>query len=329
MLNWEIEQLRLNLKYTWKISRNATDFKINSLITCSDNQFQGKGEAAPNIRYNETPELMVTYFEKFVAAGANYINNIDELSVILKQTKVPNALRFGIEQAYINYLCKKSNQSIFEFLKISKPQKVNTCYTIPIMEPSDLVKFFNQNNLDRFPYLKIKISVEGAFDEISALAAIYKKPILIDANEAWKNADELIEFSNKLQKFNIAVIEQPMHSSMVNEYKYVKPRIKLPLMADESFCEEVNFEALKQQFDAVNMKLMKAGGFLNGLRLIHDAQKNGFKTMVGCMVETTLGMSGAFALSGLTNFADLDGYLLIENEPFKLLEETNGQITMI
>jgi L-alanine-DL-glutamate epimerase-like enolase superfamily enzyme len=99
-------------------------------------------------------------------------------------------------------------------------------------------------------------------------------------------------------------------------------------MADESFCSDVDFRELKQQFDAVNMKLMKAGGFLNGLRLIHEAKKNGFKTMVGCMVETTLGMSGAFALAGLTNFADLDGYLLIENEPFKLLNENNGQISL-
>jgi L-alanine-DL-glutamate epimerase-like enolase superfamily enzyme len=271
---------------------------------------------------------MVTFFEKFVAAGANSIKNIDELSVLLKQIQVPNALRFGIEQAYIDYLCKKSNMSLFDFLKINKPHQVNTCYTIPIMSPTEIVSFFNQNNLARFPYLKIKISVDGAFDEIKTLASIYEKPILVDANEAWKDADELINFTNKLSKFNIAIIEQPMHSSMVNEYKYVKPRVSIPLMADESFCSDVDFRELKQQFDAVNMKLMKAGGFLNGLRLIHEAKKNGFKTMVGCMVETTLGMSGAFALAGLTNFADLDGYLLIENEPFKLLNENNGQISL-
>ncbi|MFA9214820.1 MAG: dipeptide epimerase [Candidatus Methylacidiphilales bacterium] len=328
MLNWKIEQLQLNLKYTWKISRNSSDFKINSIITCSDGVNAGKGEAAPNIRYQETPELMLQVFEKFLALGANEIKTADELSRILKQINTPNALRFGIEQAYIHYLCHQANLDIYQFLKIDKPQSANTCYTLPIMSPNEIVTFFKENNLNRFAYLKIKISVDGALDEIKTLASIYNKPILVDANEAWKDADELINFINNLKGYNIAFIEQPMHSSMIAEYKYVKPKISLPLMADESFCAHVDFKDLKQQFDAVNMKLMKAGGYLNGLRLIHEAKKYGFKTMVGCMVETTLGMSGAYAFTGLTNFSDLDGYMLINNEPYQLLVEENGEVRL-
>jgi L-alanine-DL-glutamate epimerase-like enolase superfamily enzyme len=328
MLNWKIEQLQLNLKYTWKISRNATNFKINSIITCSDKINEGKGETAPNIRYNETPELMVQVFGKFTAAGANNIKNANELSVILNEINTPSALRFGIEQAYIHYLCSKENITIYDFLKIEKSHKSNTCYTLPIMEPNEIVTFFNQNNLNRFAYLKIKTSVDGALDEVKTLSSIYNKPILIDANEAWKDADQLINFIDNLKGCNIAFIEQPMHSSMVAEYKYVKPRISLPLMADESFCAHVDFQELKLQFDAVNMKLMKAGGYLNGLRLIYEAKKNGFKTMVGCMVETTLGISGAYAFTSLTNFADLDGYMLIDKEPYGFLKEENGQVML-
>jgi L-alanine-DL-glutamate epimerase-like enolase superfamily enzyme len=264
----------------------------------------------------------------FINAGANQIKSANDLSVILNQINAPNALRFGIEQAYIHFLCAQKGQTIYEFLKIDKPLKTNTCYTLPIMEPTEIVSFFNENNLNRFAYLKIKISVDGALDEIKTLASIYQKPILIDANEAWKDPDALINFIDEMRGLNIAMIEQPMHSSMVNEYKYVKPRISLPLMADESFCAHVDFAELKLQFDAVNMKLMKAGGYLNGLRLIHDAKKNGMKTMIGCMVETTLGMSGAYAFSGLCNYADLDGYMIIENEPFGILKEENGVVSL-
>ena len=107
MLNWSINQIELKLKYTWKISRNASDFKINSIITCNDLVNEGKGEAAPNIRYNETPELLLLSFNDFLNAGANSIKNADDLSNILKIINAPNALRFGIEQAYINYLCNK------------------------------------------------------------------------------------------------------------------------------------------------------------------------------------------------------------------------------
>ncbi|MES2726717.1 MAG: enolase C-terminal domain-like protein [Bacteroidota bacterium] len=329
MLHWSIHQLQLNLKYTWKISRNATDFKVNSIITCTDNIHEGRGEAAPNIRYNETPELLLASFEQFVNAGANAIKNANDLSLLLNQVNVPNALRFGIEQAYIHYLCAQRNESIYEFLKIEQPAKTHTCYTLPIMEPSKVVTFFNENNLDRFAYLKIKISVEGALDEIKTLASMYDKPILVDANEAWKDPDALINFMDSLKGLNIAMIEQPMHSSMVDEYKYVKPHVKLPLMADESFCAHVDFNELKQQFDAVNMKLMKAGGYLNGLRLIYEAKKYGLTTMVGCMVETTLGMSGAYAFTGLCNYADLDGYMIVENEPYGLLQEVDGEVYLM
>lgn len=328
MLHWSINQIKLDLKYSWKISRNSSDYKINSIITCGDGKFNGNGEVAPNIRYNETPEILLNSFEEFLRAGANEIKNANDLSILLNQINAPNALRFGIEQAYIHFICAQRNMSIYNFLKIEKPLKTNTCYTLPIMEPADIITFFNDNNLNRFAYLKIKISVNGALDEVKTLSSIYKKPILIDANEAWKDPDELINFMDSLKGINIAMIEQPMHSSMVNEYKYVKPRAALPLMADESFGSHVDFTELKLQFDAVNMKLMKAGGYLNGLRLIYEAKKHGFKTMVGCMVETTLGMSGAYAFSGLCNLVDLDGYMLIKNEPFNLLSEKNGEITL-
>lgn len=328
MLHWSINQIKLELKYSWKIARNTSEYKINSIITCSEGQFIGKGEAAPNIRYNETPEILLNSFEKFLSSGANEIKNVNDLSILLNKINVPNALRFGIEQAYIHFICSQRNESIYNFLKIEKPSKTKTCYTLPIMEPADIITFFNNNNLNRFAYLKIKISVNGALEEVKTLTSIYKKPILIDANEAWKDPDALINFIDSLKGLNIAMIEQPMHSSMVNEYKYVKPRASLPLMADESFCSHVDFTELKLQFDAVNMKLMKAGGFLNGLRLIYEAKKHGFKTMVGCMVETTLGMSGAYAFSGLCNLSDLDGYMLVKNEPFNLLSEKNGEVTL-
>lgn len=324
MLNWSIKQIQLDLKYTWKISRNATDFKINSIITCNDLVNEGKGEAAPNIRYNETPEIILESFEKFITSGANSIKNANELSILLNEINAPNALRFGIEQAYIHYLCATRNENLYQFLKIERPLKVNTCYTLPIMSPDKIKVFYLENNLERFAYLKIKISVDGALDEVKALSSIYNKPILIDANEAWKDPDALINFVEKLKGLNIEFIEQPMHSSMVDEYKYLKPRISLPLMADESVCSQVDFNEIKKQFDGINMKLMKAGGYLNGLRLICEAKRNGLKTMVGCMVETTLGMSGAFALSGMCNYADLDGYMLINNEPFNLLYEKDG-----
>jgi L-alanine-DL-glutamate epimerase-like enolase superfamily enzyme len=114
----------------------------------------------------------------------------------------------------------------------------------------------------------------------------------------------------------------------VDDYKAVKKLQLFPLMADESVCDEANFEEITQQFDYVNMKLMKAGGYLNGLHIINEAKAHNLKTMVGCMVETSLGISSAWHLCSLTNYADLDGYLIVKEEPFGLLKEENGKINL-
>jgi L-alanine-DL-glutamate epimerase-like enolase superfamily enzyme len=95
-------------------------------------------------------------------------------------------------------------------------------------------------------------------------------------------------------------------------------------MADESAIDYPNFDELALQFHGINMKLMKAGSYINGLRIIEESKKRNLKTMVGCMVESTLGISSAFYLAALTDYADLDGCLIVANENFKLLKETNG-----
>jgi L-alanine-DL-glutamate epimerase-like enolase superfamily enzyme len=107
---------------------------------------------------------------------------------------------------------------------------------------------------------------------------------------------------------------------------FIKKHLKLPIIADESCLDSVDFSLIKQQFSGINVKLMKAGGILNGLHLINEAKKHNLITMIGCMVETTLAMHAAWVLASLTNYADLDGYMIISNEPFGYLAENDGMV---
>jgi L-alanine-DL-glutamate epimerase-like enolase superfamily enzyme len=120
-------------------------------------------------------------------------------------------------------------------------------------------------------------------------------------------------------------VEQPLPADMVDAYKYLKKESPLPIMGDESVLNQPKFDELVQQFDMVNMKLMKAGGYINGIRILKEAKARGLRTMIGCMVETTLGIKSAWSLCSLAEFADLDGCLIISNEPYHLLKEENGQ----
>ncbi|MBC7383539.1 MAG: dipeptide epimerase [Bacteroidia bacterium] len=326
-MEWSIRKIRIELKYTWRISRNESVYKENFIVEARNGNFSGCGEIAPNIRYNETPETIRAAFELFTHSQAGLVESVDDLTLLLQKLKLPNALRFGIESAYIHLQCKKQNKDIFEFLKLSNPGKVASCYTLPIMEVEDIEPFFLEHQLKRFQYIKIKVSEEGAIEHLNGLHKICKVPLLIDANEAWKDVDSLINFFNKLKHLPVAFVEQPMPANMTDEYVYLKQHVTLPLMADESVLDQPDFDLLQQQFDGVNMKLMKAGGYLNGLRILNEARKRNMLTMVGCMVETTLGISSAWSVCANTNYVDLDGCLIIANEPFHLLREENGSFS--
>lgn len=328
MINWQITPIKLELKYTWKISRNSSTYKTNFIITCNQGNWKGLGETAPNIRYNETPEVIAEEFSRFIAAGADQVHDLGDLEQLLNTLKLKNALRFGIESAYIHMLCHAERTPINTFLGIPPAANIASSYTLPIMAPGEIVPFYNNNNLKRFEILKIKTNADNGADVLKALSTVSNQPLIIDANEAFTDADSLLRFLYTLKPYPVELIEQPMPAHCVDAYRKVKKHNLYPLMADESICEDGDFADLSTQFDVVNMKLMKAGGYLNGLRIVEEAQKHRMKTMVGCMVETSLGISGAFHMAALTDYADLDGYLIVKEDPFELLEEQDGKINL-
>src|SRR6185436_4179969 len=147
--------------------------------------------------------------------------------------------------------------------------------------------------------IKIKVNDENALDAVSHVGQFCEQPLIIDANEAFKDVERCIYFLERIKKRHIEFIEQPMAASMVDESIYLKKYSPFTLFADESITNEADFSQLRRMFDGVNMKLMKAGGYLNGIKLLKEAKKAGMKTMIGCMVETTLGISSAMHLCSL------------------------------
>ncbi|MFN4972837.1 MAG: enolase C-terminal domain-like protein [Bacteroidota bacterium] len=323
-MNWNIEWLRLDLRYTWKISRNASDFKENAVISVKHGEWTGIGEVAPNIRYNETRETIQQAFDRFKSAAENRIHDLQDLEHLLSELKLPNALRFGVESAFIHMLCHAEKTSVHTLLNIEKADKLPTAYSFPIMETAELQSFYENENLSRFPMLKVKINRQNAQETLDAIGAFATAPLIIDANESFHSADEVAAFMNTLTRLNVACIEQPMPSHLSDEYKKLKPNSPYLLMADESVCDDADFDEIALQFHGVNMKLMKAGGYLNGLRILHEARKRKLKTMVGCMIETSLGISSAMNVSAAVDIVDLDGFLILKHDPFNLIHEEHG-----
>jgi L-alanine-DL-glutamate epimerase-like enolase superfamily enzyme len=324
MLNWHIEALALELKYLWKISRNASEGKINLFVRVTDETHMGIGEAAPNIRYNETPENLILQFGELIAAGLNNIQSLEDLFYLLEHHKPANALRFAVESAYVHFICQKQYLSVSDFLGLPAPQPIATTYSLPIMEPEKIAGFIQDNNLTRFEALKVKVNKEAGLEIVQEVSRNFAGPLLIDGNEAWTEPETLLNFFEKLQPYNILFIEQPMPATEIEGSKYLKQKSPYDIYADESILDEADFESLQQQFHGVNVKLMKAGGYLKGKYLLEQAKNFGLKTMIGCMVETSLGIWSAMQLGSLAATADLDGFLILKDDPFKIVREEKG-----
>lgn len=327
MLRWTIKPLVLDLKYTWKISRNSSDQKTNLIVTVKDETLSGSGEAAPNIRYNESADDGVKVFESFVKNAPPDFPDVISITSFLRSQGTYNSLSFAIESAWFDLEMKRKKKTFCELTGIEPPGKIETSYTIPIMETGKLKTFYDENHLERFPYIKLKVNSELAFESLKHLLTFCIKPVMVDANESFTDVEQCIYWLEKIKKFPLVLVEQPMPAAMTEESIYLKKNCSFPLFGDESMTDHADFGILKKCFDGVNMKLMKAGGYMNGIRLLKEARSNGLKTMIGCMVETTMGISSAMRLCSLADYADLDSFLLIRDEPFGMVKESNGELT--
>ena len=213
-------------------------------------------------------------------------------------------------------------------MKVPEPMlPIPISYTIPIMEPGAIKVFYEEQKLSRFPFIKLKINDDSAYDCLNYLISFSEVPIMVDANEGFKDVEACIHFLEKIKKMPLVLVEQLLPASAIQESIYLKKYCPFTLFADETVTDQADFSYLKKAFDGINVKLMKAGSYANGIHLLKEARAHGMQTMIGCMVETTLGISSAMNLCGLTDYNDLDSFILLREEPFRLIKENNGQLT--
>jgi L-alanine-DL-glutamate epimerase-like enolase superfamily enzyme len=199
------------------------------------------------------------------------------------------------------------------------------------MAPSEVAAFIHAQDMGRFPLLKIKVDQASGYELLREVTRILPgRPLIIDGNEAWNDADALLQFLEKIAPLPglvVRLLEQPLTAACAEHYRYLRPRSPYPVFADESVTNEADFGDIAEQFHGVNMKLMKAGGYRNGLHLLAQTRAHGLDTMLGCMVETSLGIWGALQVSSQAQVCDLDGFLVVRDEPFGLVLEEKGMLS--
>jgi len=294
-MSFKLKKIRLDLKVNWKISRNESLFKENFILS-----YKGfESEIAPNIRYHETVEIITENFN----------------DLILTNTYNPNWCH-SFQNAYFNLLLKeKSKNDIYSYLNLEKLEFIETSFSIPMMNVHE-IKNYLATNFDYSCY-KIKIKDLTSIDLIHEIHKHTDKSLRIDANEGFQSLDEYLKFEKEIQHYNIQFIEQPFPKSDVDNYIALKKISKFKIFAGESIEDHFDASLLVDQFHGVNIKLMKAQGIENAKKLLLSAKAVGMETMIGCMIETSLGISEAYTLASLCDYCDLDGALLLQDDPYE------------
>jgi glutamate racemase len=327
MFNWSIKEIELPLKFTWNISRNSSDIKRNFIIEVKNGSLKALGEVAFNVRYGETRELILEKFEEFKAAAPQNFNGVESLVAFLETMDLPQSLKFGIESSFVHYVSLLSGKCVAQLMGTNVVSSVKTSFSIPIMEIGKVESFIKENNLGRFSFLKVKVNRENAHDFCQEILRLTNVPLRVDANESFESARETIHFLENFPNISrLEFLEQPLKSDLHEEALELKKSTSVFLMADESVTKEEIGIYFTERFHGINVKMMKAGGYMKAVKQLRQAKLLGLKTMLGCMVETSLGISSALNISGGVDFFDLDGCLLIKDDPYKLISEENGKI---
>ena len=318
----------LQLQSAWTISRNSSQFKENVFVKLEKNGITGFGEAAPNVRYGEdaeTTEKMIhrisdVLLEQDLSCYTQVKSILDELIIL------PNCAKAALDMAVMDWVAQSRKVPLYNLFELNPDMTPVTSYSIGIDEP-DIVKRKIEKAVD-YPVLKIKVGTQDDEEIINAVRSVTDKPIRIDANEGWKDKETAVRKIEWMQSKGVEFIEQPMPAKMLEETAWVRRRVDLPLIADEAVMNTADILPLAEIYDGINVKVMKAGGIQEALKMIQTAKAAGLKVMIGCMIESSLAITAAAHLSPLADWADLDGNLLITNDPFSGVKVSQGRLIL-
>ena len=315
---WTFENIDLELAVAWAISRSTTHVKKNIIVNYGNFQ----SEISPNSHYGETPAKLLEEIDLIQSLDVTTLDRWDEVS-----DQFTSSFAFGIESCLVQAQAAAEDKTLYEYLEIDPPaQYTATSFSIPIMEPEKIQNYVQK--VSRFPVLKLKINRDNATILTEQTLKHFSKKIRIDGNECFRNIEEFMNFADQFPAERVEFMEQPFAADNHQAYLALREQNPYPIIADESVLKIVDWNLIQQQFDGVNVKLMKAAGLRTAVSQLKKAKELGLQTMIGCMIETSIGIAHALRLTSLADYVDLDGHLLIGQDPFQQIEERDGMLKL-
>ncbi len=278
----------------------------------------GLGEASPSRRYHETVESAQKFFALVDAHQLSFADLAGSMAYLEALAPGEFSAKSALNVALLDGAAKLARQPLHDFLGLDFRERQHvTSFSIGIDHSPVIRK--KVLAAAEFPVLKLKLGSVHDRENFAALrSAAPTKPVRVDANEAWPTKEDALANIEWLAgDSHIEFVEQPMPANAsVEDLRWLKARSPLPLFADESYHFAADAERCAEFFHGVNVKLCKTGGVSAAVEALRAAKQLGLKTMLGCMIESSSLISAAAHLAELADFLDLDGNLLITNDPF-------------
>ena len=317
---------RIKLNHTFGISRSAYDWYDIIYIFIKDGEIIGRGEAAPSLRYNESTERILSILKQKIKLPVDCSNRDEIWNFILPQLKEIKALEAAFSMALWDWWGQKCEKPVFELLNIKTDEIPLTSFTIAIGELDEIGQKIDE--ADPYHILKVKLGTPKLDKEImTEIRRHTDKVIRIDANEGWE-PETALGFTKWLADQNVEFVEQPFPADQLDHSAALKDKSPLDIYADENSLDSADIPRISTAFDGINIKLMKCGSLEEGKRMINLARFYDLKIMLGCMVESSVGITAAAHLAGEVDKVDLDGNLLINNDPYLGVKVIDGKLVL-
>lgn len=323
-LSWQ--RVALPLKDPFTIARGTLYHQYALIVSLSHEETTGFGETICNVYYRHTYESLEASLSKVkqVLTGHSLLQPAElyELcrSIIPDDTFALSA----IDCAGYDLYGKVTGQTTRELLGIHGAKYPCSSYTLGIDSIAEMIRKYHEQ--PGWPIYKVKLGTPHDMEIVQSLRQETDAVIRVDANCAW-TPEQVIEYSHQLADLGVEFIEQPLPANSPQEaFLEVYQRSALPVIADESCRTESDIDRCHGLFHGVNLKLVKCGGLTPASRMLRQARELGMQTMVGCMIESSVGISAAAQLLPLLDYADLDGASLLSIDPADGVTITNGRV---
>lgn len=317
----------LQLKHVFTL---ATSSRTTTPVVLTEIEYDGVtgyGEASMPPYLGESHESVSAFLSRLdLAQFSDPFMLVDILEYVENLMPGNPAAKASVDIALHDLIGKLVGEPFYRLFGLNPARAPLTSFTIGLDTP----EVIRQKVLEAEPYklLKVKLGRDNDREMIEVIRSLTDKPLCADVNQGWKDRNHALEMAWWLKEKGVVFLEQPLPKEMKDDNAWLSRESPIPIIGDEAVRNIPELISNREVYSGINIKLMKCGGMNNAMKMINIARAFGMKVMIGCMTETSCAISAAAQLSPLVDWCDLDGNLLISNDPFGGLNVVDGKVAL-